>query len=112
MKYISDDTHGSLNQLDGISPVLSSPAREEWNHRKTIEKQSNQQIDELMDMVGLEEVKSKFLAIKHRVDSVVRQGNSLNDERFSAIFLGTPGTVKYYFRYYRAKKNHLTDGFW
>lgn len=104
MKVISDETHDTLNQPDRISSFVSSPVSEEWHCRKTIEKQSNSQIDELMQMIGLEDVKSKFLEIKDKVDSVVRQGTSLNNERFNAVFLGNPGTGKGHFHYCRAKR--------
>jgi hypothetical protein len=42
----------------------------------------------------LETVKEKFLAIKSKVDTLVRQGVPLNGERFGAALLGNPGTGK------------------
>lgn len=47
-----------------------------------------------MNMIGLEEVKSTFLAIKENVDTAIRQGVSLDKERFSCSMLGNPGTGK------------------
>ena len=41
---------------------------------------------------GLESVKQQFLAIKAKVDTVVRQNVSLKGERFGAALLGNPGT--------------------
>lgn len=45
-------------------------------------------------MIGLETVKEKFLAIKSKVDTVVRQNVSLKGERLGACLLGNPGTGK------------------
>lgn len=42
--------------------------------------------------LGLESVKQKFLMIKAKVDTMVRQNASLKDERFGAALLGNPGT--------------------
>ncbi|KAG9247288.1 P-loop containing nucleoside triphosphate hydrolase protein [Calycina marina] len=51
-------------------------------------------LDELMDMIGLEEVKQEFPSIKSRVDTAVRQRVSLKNERFGCSLLGNPGTGK------------------
>jgi hypothetical protein len=71
---------------------LESASRDEWERQKKMEGQSDTSLDALMSMIGLEEVKSKFLSIKAKVDTVVRQNTSLKDERFSAALLGNPGT--------------------
>lgn len=71
---------------------LESASRDEWERQKEMEGQSDTSLDALMSMIGLEEVKSKFLSIKAKVDTVVRQNTSLKDERFSAALLGNPGT--------------------
>ena len=70
----------------------ASAAQDEWERQKRMEGQSNAALDSLMGMTGLEEVKDKFLSIKAKVDTVVRQNTSLKDERFSAALLGNPGT--------------------
>jgi len=74
-----------------IQPKQST-ARDDWERQKKMEGQSNESLDALMGMAGLEEVKEKFLDIKAKVDTVVRQNTSLKDERFSAALLGNPGT--------------------
>ncbi|KAK2855600.1 hypothetical protein FQN49_005033 [Arthroderma sp. PD_2] len=87
----------ALGSQDGsvkIKPSPESAAKEEWEHRKTIDGDENEALDALMDMIGLEDVKDKFLSIKSKVDTVVRQETSLSDERFSAALLGNPGTGK------------------
>ena len=42
--------------------------------------------------IGLEAVKQKFLDIKSKVDTAVRQNVALTGERFGAALLGNPGT--------------------
>lgn len=80
------------------SQPLKSESRDEWERQKEMEGQSDKSLDALMAMIGLEEVKSKFLSIKAKVDTVVRQNTSLKDERFSAALLGNPGTGTYIHR--------------
>lgn len=71
-----------------------SVSEQDWCHQKTFENASNESLDSLMSMVGLESVKQECLRIKAKVDTVIRQGASLNEERFSAALLGNPGTGK------------------
>ncbi|PVI08396.1 P-loop containing nucleoside triphosphate hydrolase protein [Periconia macrospinosa] len=71
-----------------------SEAKDDWNWQKKFERAENEALDELMDMIGLESVKQKFLATKTKVDTVVRQNVSLSGERFGAALLGNPGTGK------------------
>jgi hypothetical protein len=75
-------------------PVLS-PAEKEWVRRKEQDNASNDAIDSLMAMTGLEQVKDQFLRIKTKVDTVVRQNTTLNKERFGIVLLGNPGTGKF-----------------
>ena len=69
-------------------------AKEEWELLKQMELAKSEPLDELMDMIGLEDVKQEFLSIKSRVDTAVRQGLSLSKERFGCSLLGNPGTGK------------------
>ncbi|RAH86735.1 hypothetical protein BO86DRAFT_444640 [Aspergillus japonicus CBS 114.51] len=79
----------------GTSTIaLQSEARDEWQRQKKDEDQSNEALDTLMDMIGLESVKESFLGIKVKVDVVVRQGASLAAERFGAALLGNQETGK------------------
>lgn len=70
----------------------SECAKNDWKHQKTKEHAKSQSLDMLMDMIGLEEVKQKFLEIKASVDTALRQRISPRNERFSCVFLGNPGT--------------------
>lgn len=69
-------------------------AKEEWELLKQVELAKSEPLDELMDMIGLEDVKQEFLSIKSRVDTAVRQGVSLSKERFGCSLLENPGTGK------------------
>ncbi|PYH78053.1 P-loop containing nucleoside triphosphate hydrolase protein [Aspergillus uvarum CBS 121591] len=71
-----------------------SRAKAEWEYQKSYYNSQSPEIDTLMDMVGLEAVKSKFLTIKGKVDIAVRQNVDLSNERFGSILLGNPGTGK------------------
>ena len=76
---------------NGISTWTSS-SRDEWEHQKEFEGARNEALDSLMDMIGLEDVKDKFLSIKARVDTAVCQNIDVSEERFGAALLGNPGT--------------------
>ena len=69
-----------------------SPAKEEWESQKQMENASNVAIDAVMDMVGLEEVKSQILKIKAKIDASVRQSSDIKEDRLNVAFLGNPGT--------------------
>ncbi|TFK71611.1 P-loop containing nucleoside triphosphate hydrolase protein [Pluteus cervinus] len=76
-----------------ITPKLSQ-AEADWKRRKEIEGDSNEAVDEVMEMTGLEDVKQKILDIKDKIDVVIRQGTDMKSERFNVAFLGNPGTGK------------------
>lgn len=95
------DTPECLQPADPPSPLSSSGsleipggAKEEWEYMKQFEGAKSGPLDELMNMIGLEEVKLSFLGIKQRVDTALRQRISLDKERFSCSMLGNPGTGK------------------
>jgi hypothetical protein len=73
--------------------VLST-AEKEWDRRKEQENASNDAIDSLMAMTGLQQVKEQFLQIKTKIDTAVRQNVTFNKERFGIVLLGNPGTGK------------------
>lgn len=72
-----------------------SSAAKEWKNMKEVEGARNAALDKLMGMIGLESVKDQILSIKSAVDTKIRQGFSLGDERWSCSLLGNPGTGKY-----------------
>ncbi|KAF5247275.1 hypothetical protein FANTH_6532 [Fusarium anthophilum] len=71
-----------------------SSAAKEWKNMKEVEGARNAALDKLMGMIGLESVKDQILSIKSTVDTKIRQGFSLGDERWSCSLLGNPGTGK------------------
>lgn len=57
-----------------VDPACHAPssARDEWEDLKRLEGARNKPLDDLMGMIGLEEVKASFLEIKSMVDTRVR----------------------------------------
>lgn len=79
-----------------------SSAAADWEYQKKFEGARSDEIDSLMSMIGLEEVKQKFLAIKGKVDTATRQNIDLKNERFGTVLIGNPGTGKSAFSLQRA----------
>ncbi|KAF9042774.1 P-loop containing nucleoside triphosphate hydrolase protein [Hymenopellis radicata] len=71
-----------------------SPAERDWDYRKRTQGVLNPPLDIIMEMVGLETVKTQLLGILNKIDTAKRQNASLKDERFNITFLGNPGTGK------------------
>lgn len=69
-----------------------SPSEKEWQRQKDMENASNQAIDQIMEMIGLEDVKSQVLKIKAKIDTAMRQNVDFQKERFGVTLLGNPGT--------------------
>ncbi|KAH7929198.1 P-loop containing nucleoside triphosphate hydrolase protein [Leucogyrophana mollusca] len=76
------------------TPVTRSIARDDWQRQKDIDGAYNDSIDAIMDMIGLEDVKSQVLKIKAKIDLAKRHGLSLDKERLNLVLLGNPGTGK------------------
>ena len=83
-----------------------SESEMEWARQKDIEGASNHAIDRLMGLTGLESVKSKFLDIKAKIETVARQAVDMKKERMGVVMLGNPGTGK---SYRRRQIDLLTD---
>lgn len=69
-----------------------SASKTEWQRQKDLENASNPAIDQIMEMIGLENVKSQVLRIKSKVDTSIRQGTDLKKGRLGLVLLGNPGT--------------------
>jgi len=54
-------------------------------------------MDNIMQMIGSEEVKWQMLRMKYRVDIDRQRNVSLAAERFGLVLLGTPGTGNFRF---------------
>ncbi|KAI1418420.1 hypothetical protein F5Y13DRAFT_1037 [Hypoxylon sp. FL1857] len=70
-----------------------SKAREDWEYQKSAWGESNDALDELMDMIGLEAVKRKFVQWNTLIQTAQRQGLDVS-EKLGAVFIGNPGTGK------------------
>ncbi|KAL8855223.1 MAG: hypothetical protein Q9221_000129 [Calogaya cf. arnoldii] len=87
---VPDETvHPVTMQMD-----FTSESRDDWQHQKQFENAANEAIDEIMDLIGLEDIKSQVLRIKAKIDTAKRQHSDVKKERFNAAFLGNPGTGK------------------
>ncbi|CAD6447396.1 0557e774-38d7-48ff-aa0d-164e8d9530c5 [Sclerotinia trifoliorum] len=71
-----------------------SASKTDWQRQKDQENARNPAIDKIIEMIGLEDVKSQVLRIKAKVDTSKRQGTDLTKERFGLVLLGNPGTGK------------------
>lgn len=85
------------NQASAKKPAaedegVPGTAKYEWAQLKKLDRAKSPAMDELMAMIGLEDVKKQFLSVKSKVDTVVRQNSSLKSERFNCSLLGNPGT--------------------
>ncbi|KAJ4343628.1 hypothetical protein N0V95_006636 [Ascochyta clinopodiicola] len=85
---------GTADSAGSASVWNQSEAKDDWEQQKKFDGAENEALDLLMPMIGLESVKEKFLAIKSKVDTLVRQNVPLSGERFGAALLGNPGTGK------------------
>ncbi|KAL4988395.1 P-loop containing nucleoside triphosphate hydrolase protein [Aspergillus falconensis] len=91
-KTVESDQLRSANS-SGVSTTLSG-AEQDWQYQKDYEGAQSDELDKLMGMIALDGVKTKFLAIKCKVDAALRQNVDLKAERFGSVLLGNPGTGK------------------
>ena len=69
-----------------------SQSEAEWERQKRVDGVSNEAIDSLMGLTGLEDIKSKILSIKAKIETAGRQGSDMKKERLGMLMLGNPGT--------------------
>jgi len=74
--------------------VKDSLAAQDWKGMKAVEGVTNNAIDELMQMTGLETVKAWFVQILQKLQTARRQGTDVKQERLGTVLLGNPGTGK------------------
>ncbi|KAI0339375.1 ATPases of the AAA+ class [Trametopsis cervina] len=79
---------------ESIPTKTPSPSEAEWQRQKDEDGTSNDGVDAIMAMIGLEGVKAQVLRIKAKIDISKRQGTSLQKERFNIALLGNSGTGK------------------
>lgn len=86
------DKNGQASQdPSNLSTGNPGEAQADWELEKK-RGTSNNAIDKLMALIGLESVKDEFLTVQEVVMAMVRQGVALSTQRFSCAFLGNPGT--------------------
>ncbi|CAI7659971.1 unnamed protein product [Penicillium viridicatum] len=98
----NSDTSVTVTQSPSVQPTSrqvmplkkASAAKGDWDYQKKFLNAQSQEIDKLIDMIGLESVKKKFLSIKAKVDVSIRQNIDLSRDRFGSVLLGNPGTGK------------------
>ncbi len=78
-----------------VLPVSSSKL--DWERKKFLHGVTNQAVDAVMNLTGLESVKAQILGIMAKIDTTTRQNASLKQERFNAVLLGNPGTGQHCF---------------
>lgn len=71
-----------------------SPSRKEWVRRKREEGQGNKYLDQIMSMVGHEDVKAHFLHVKDRLDVAKRWREDIRQLKLDLILHGNHGTGK------------------
>ena len=79
--------------LDADGKHHRSPSELEWESRKA-QGETNEALDELMSLTGLENVKAKILSMKAWMEMAKQQGVNLADERLNIALLGNPGVGK------------------
>jgi hypothetical protein len=97
-----DTGHRHSNLREAIKTAVEhnkSPSKTEWQRQKDQENANNPIIDEIMEMIGLEEVKNQVLRIKAKVETSIRQGTDIKKERLGLVLLGNPGTGEMFFHF-------------
>jgi hypothetical protein len=69
-----------------------SSARAEWERQKRELKEKNDALDQLMAMVGLEEVKTEFLKVKATINEARKRKGWLKRQDLNLVLMGNPGT--------------------
>ncbi|KAG6982681.1 Protein CfxQ-like protein [Fusarium oxysporum f. sp. conglutinans] len=82
------------DDYDFETAIDKSPSQQEWSRQKREENQQNVYLDRIMSMVGHEQVKAHFLAVKEKVDTAKRWNRSIKDWTFDLLIHGRNGTGK------------------
>ena len=99
--YCYDDTNDHLPWAQplvrDVAPeriIDDSPSRKEWLRQKRERGEKNQYLDQMMSMVGHEEVKAHFLFVKERYEMAKRWGEDLDQLDHHLVLQGKAGTGK------------------
>jgi hypothetical protein len=99
-KTNTSKTQPSKDDQSQVTSTQEKPPKEigktaselEWERQKRVDNATNDAIDTIMGLTGLENVKLQILQIKAKMETLARQGASLNKERLGMVLLGNPGT--------------------
>ncbi|KAI0339377.1 P-loop containing nucleoside triphosphate hydrolase protein [Trametopsis cervina] len=89
-----EDDPSVREPADSIPTKTVSPSEAEWQRRKDEDGASNDTIDAIMALTGIEKVKAEILRIHAKIHISKRQETSLREARFNIALLGNPGTGK------------------
>ncbi|CAG9984232.1 unnamed protein product [Clonostachys byssicola] len=92
---VTEDWSESLFDDEDLDLMLDdSPNRIEWLRQKREKNEKNEHLDRLMSMVGLEQIKAHFLAVKDKVDAAKRWKEDVKSINLDLILHGNDGTGK------------------
>jgi hypothetical protein len=90
---VTEDWSESLFDDEDLDLMLDdSPSRLEWLRQKREKNEKNEHLDRLMSMVGHEQIKAHFLAVKDRVDVAKRWKEDMKSINLDLILHGNDGT--------------------
>ncbi|KAK7414950.1 hypothetical protein QQX98_006275 [Neonectria punicea] len=72
----------------------ASPAAAEWERQKRELGDKNTALDQVMSMVGIEEVKAEFLKVKATIEAARARKGRLRRQGLNMALMGNPGTGK------------------
>lgn len=87
-------SNGSMDSTPSASQDAGQSALVEWATMKLDEHAESEEIDTLMKIIGLENIKLEFLNIKSVIDLGIRQSIPVGNGRYGCTLLGNPGTGK------------------
>lgn len=79
-------------------PAGEMSAKSLWEHQKETRGETNAALDQLMQLVGLENVKLEFLRIKAIIEAARERQVRLRRQLLNIAFLGNPGTGRLFNR--------------
>ncbi|UKZ70725.1 uncharacterized protein TrAtP1_011696 [Trichoderma atroviride] len=95
--------HSRRGSIDNIPPLndtllteasTDSSVKKIWQLQKRKLDQTNETLDKIMDMVGLEHIKAAFIEIKGMIDTARGRREHLKKHDFNLVLTGNPGTGK------------------
>ncbi|KAK6193303.1 hypothetical protein LQW54_012604 [Pestalotiopsis sp. IQ-011] len=93
-KMDSEKTTKKAQETSAQAAEFPDSAQAQWEFSKKCGGAKSKPLDELIGMIGLEDVKVQFLDIKATVDTKLRQDVDFAKQRYGCSFLGNPGTGK------------------